>query len=52
MDDNILIEGATKLDSSTDGKRTDGGELEKLNAIYIIDFSDLSIGEQPVNFVS
>lgn len=45
MDDNILIEGATKLGCSTDGKRTDEGELKKLNAIHIIDFSDLSIGD-------
>ncbi|KAL6878419.1 hypothetical protein ACP4OV_012589 [Aristida adscensionis] len=45
MDDNILIEGITKLGSSTDNKRIYQGNLENMNAIRIIDFSDLSIGD-------
>ncbi|KAL6650056.1 hypothetical protein ACP70R_014280 [Stipagrostis hirtigluma subsp. patula] len=45
MDDNILIEGITELGSSTDSKRIYGGDVENMNAIRIIDFSDLSIGD-------
>ncbi|WVZ57166.1 hypothetical protein U9M48_007585 [Paspalum notatum var. saurae] len=45
MDDNILIEGITKLSSSGDNKRVYEADLEKMNVIHIIDFSDLSIGD-------
>lgn len=45
MDDNILTERATKMGSFTDGKSTGDTELERLNVIHIIDFSDLSIGD-------
>ena len=52
MDDNILIEGITKLNSSGERERVYEADQEKMNAIHIIDFSDLSIGEQPINFGS
>ena len=45
MDDNILIEGITKLNSSGERERVYEADQEKMNAIQIIDFSDLSIGE-------
>ncbi|TVU46770.1 hypothetical protein EJB05_06329 [Eragrostis curvula] len=44
MDDNILI-GGTKLGSSSGSKKVDEGDLEQMDAIHIIDFSDLSIGD-------
>ena len=46
MDDNILTQR-----SLTDAKSTCERDLEKLDAINIIDFSDLSIGKRPVHFV-
>lgn len=49
MDDNILIEGTTEPGTSTDFIAVE--DLNKMDAIHIIDFSDLSIGEQPANFV-
>ncbi|XP_066350009.1 lysine-specific demethylase JMJ21-like isoform X3 [Miscanthus floridulus] len=45
MDDNILIEGITKLNSSGERERVYEADQEKMNAIHIIDFSDLSIGD-------
>jgi len=45
MDDNILVEGITKLNSSGERERVYEADQEKMNAIHIIDFSDLSIGE-------
>ncbi|GJN40729.1 hypothetical protein PR202_gn00022 [Eleusine coracana subsp. coracana] len=44
MDDNILIETIPKLCCSTESEKADG-DLEQMNAIHIIDFSDLSIGD-------
>ncbi|KAF0899240.1 hypothetical protein E2562_015901 [Oryza meyeriana var. granulata] len=49
MDDNILIEGTTEQGTSTDC--IIDKDLNKMDAIHIIDFSDLSIGEQLANFV-
>ena len=51
MDDNILTQRAPEMGSLTDTKSTGDGDLEKLNEIHIIDFSDLSICKQPVHFV-
>ncbi|VAH33731.1 unnamed protein product [Triticum turgidum subsp. durum] len=45
MDDNILTQRAPEMGSLTDTKSTGDGDLEKLNEIHIIDFSDLSIGD-------
>jgi hypothetical protein len=50
MDDNILIEGITES-SPDNSKGSYDTDPEKMNAIHIIDFSDLSIGEQPINLV-
>ncbi|KAM0904304.1 hypothetical protein ACQ4PT_018096 [Festuca glaucescens] len=44
MDDNILTERTPKMGSFTDAKSTGDRELEE-NAIHIIDFSDLTIGD-------
>jgi hypothetical protein len=52
MDDNILIEGITESSSSSSSKGSHEADPEKMSAIHIIDFSDLSIGEQPINFGS
>jgi len=52
MDDNILIEGITEPSSFSDSNGSYEADPEKMNAIHIIDFSDLSIGEQPINFGS
>uniref|UniRef100_A0A0E0KEJ4 JmjC domain-containing protein n=1 Tax=Oryza punctata TaxID=4537 RepID=A0A0E0KEJ4_ORYPU len=43
MDDNILIEGTTEPGTSTDCIAVE--DLNKMDAIHIIDFSDLSIGD-------
>ena len=51
MDDNILVEGITKLNSSGERERVYEADQEKMNAIQIIDFSDLSIGELTITFV-
>lgn len=51
MDDNILIEGITESSPSGNSKGSYETDPEKMNAIHIIDFSDLSIGEQPINLV-
>ncbi|PUZ40838.1 hypothetical protein GQ55_9G454900 [Panicum hallii var. hallii] len=45
MDDNILIEGITESSSSSSSKGSHEADPEKMNAIHIIDFSDLSIGD-------
>ncbi|XP_037486175.1 F-box protein At1g78280-like isoform X2 [Triticum dicoccoides] len=45
MDDNILTQRAPEMGSLTDTKSTGDGDLEKLNEIHIIDFSDLYIGD-------
>ncbi|CAM0873492.1 unnamed protein product [Alopecurus aequalis] len=45
MDDNILTERTPKMGSFSDAKSTGDRELEELNSIHIIDFSDLSIGD-------
>lgn len=50
MDDNILIEGITKPSSSGERERVYDSDRDKINAIHIIDFSDLSIGELTVIF--
>ena len=48
MDDNILTERTPKMGSFSDAKSTGHRELEEVNSIHIIDFSDLSIGKQPI----
>ncbi|OEL37244.1 F-box protein [Dichanthelium oligosanthes] len=45
MDDNILIEGITESSSSCNSKGSYEADPEKMNAIHIIDFSDLSVGD-------
>jgi hypothetical protein len=50
MDDNILTERTPKMGSSNDAKSIGDRELEE-NAIHIIDFSDLTIGKQPIYVV-
>jgi len=45
MDDNILIEGITEPSSFSDSNGSYEADPEKMNAIHIIDFSDLSIGD-------
>lgn len=51
MDDNILIEGISETSCSGNSKGSYKADPEKMNAIHIIDFSDLSIGERLVNLV-
>lgn len=51
MDDNILIEGITETSCLGNSKESYKADPEKMNAIHIIDFSDLSIGERLFNLV-